>query len=193
MTHLAKTIRILTIPPVLAFAMTTTLFLCDAALLGSFLQYCAMIIFLSVLPILAYPLQPFLPAFKHKGREGQRSLAFIASVIGYLGGIIFAFLTSATQIVHVIYWTYLVSVAVLVIFNKITPWRASGHACGVAGPLCTFVYFIGPQTLPLVLIFALMVWASLKIKRHTPVELILGGADSVLAFFLVLTIARIIS
>ena len=184
--RLAKIIRIITIPPVLAAALAITLFSYDAALIGSTAQFYALLFFLTILPALAYFLQPFLPLYRDKGRAGQRKLAFIASAAGYSCGLIFALVTSATKTVRMIYWTYFVSVLMLTVFNKATPWRASGHACGVVGPISLMVSFIGPQTLPVVLVFALMAWASLRTKRHTPVELILGGIDSVFAFLLVL-------
>jgi len=171
--RLAKIIRIITIPPVLAAALAITLFSYDAALIGSTAQFYALLFFLTILPALAYFLQPLLPLYRDKGRAGQRKLAFIASAAGYSCGLIFALVTSATKTVRMIYWTYFVSVLMLTVFNKATPWRASGHACGVAGPISLMVFF-------------LMAWASLRTKRHTPVELILGGIDSVFAFLLVL-------
>lgn len=191
MNRLAKIIRIITVPPLLAFMLITLLYAYDMALLGSFFQYCALIFFVSVMPALAYPLQPFIPKFKNMGREGQRSLAFITSVTGYVCGVIFASVTASTITVQIICWTYFVSVFILVLFNKTTRWRASGHACGVAGPIISTIYFIGPQTLPMVLIFALMVWASLRIKRHTLTELILGGSCSIAAFGLVMLIVKV--
>lgn len=190
MNHLAKAIRIITIPPVLAAGLATALFIYDKALLGDNTQFYAMIFFLTILPAFAYLLQPFLPLFREKGRDGQRRLAFIASAAGYICGVIFAFATAAPITVHIIYWTYLVSVLLLTVFNKATQWKASGHACGVTGPMSMLLYFIGPRSLPSILVFVLMAWASLKTKRHTLVELILGGIDSVIAFLLVLLVVN---
>lgn len=190
---IAKIVRVSTIPPVLVCALATSLYIYDPLLIGGLVHYCALVFFLAVLPVLAYPLQPLIPHYKHKGREGQRTLAFIASVAGYLCGIIFSLVVSAPIATHIIYWTYFISVIILTIFNKFTPWKASGHACGVAGPICAFIYFIGPKTLPVVLIFVIMAWASLKIKRHTLIELVLGGISSVTAFLIVLLAVNIIA
>ena len=186
----AKVIRVITIAPIMALLLMTSLYLSDAALLGGLPQYLASIFFLAVLPVLAYPLQSFIPLFKRDKRSGQRKLAFITSVVGYLCGIIFATATNAPMIVHVIYWTYFLSVTLLTAFNSFTPWKASGHACGVCGPVVTMVYFIGPQALTALLIYVALFWASLKMKRHTVTELILGGLDSVFAFAIVLLMTR---
>ena len=40
------------------------------------------LLFLVVLPLLAYPLQKYIPHFKDSGRDGQRSLAMIFSAAG---------------------------------------------------------------------------------------------------------------
>lgn len=188
---IAKIVRIATIPPVLACALATALYVYDPFLIGGLIQYFALVFFLTVMPALAYPLQPFIPRFRDKGREGQRTLAFAASVLGYMCGIIFSLVMSAPLAIHIIYWTYFLSVVILTIFNKFTCWKASGHACGVVGPISASIYFIGTDVLPVILIFIMMSWASLKMKRHTIVELILGGISSALAFFIVLLITNI--
>jgi hypothetical protein len=41
---------------------------------------------LMIIPVLAYPLQNVIPGFKGKGRDGQRKLAFIFTLFGYLAG-----------------------------------------------------------------------------------------------------------
>ena len=183
---MAKFLRVLTIPPVLAVALVSVIFMADQASVGGLVQYGAMILFLAAFPALAYPLQPFLPAFKGRGREGQRELAFFTSVLGYLCGVIFAAVTRAPGMVHIICWSYLLSVGLLTLLNKTTPVKASGHACGVAGPLCALIYFFGAVALPVAVIFALMAWSSIKLKRHGFLEIIFGGATSAIAFFLAL-------
>ena len=188
MVLLAKFLRIMTIPPVLAIVLITVIFGADQASFGGYTQYGAMILFIAVFPSLAYLLQPFLPGFKEKGREGQRELAFFTSVLGYLCGVIFAIVTRAPSIIHIICWSYLLSVGLLTLVNKTTPVKASGHACGVAGPLCALIYYFGIIALPVTVVFILMAWSSIKLKRHGCFDIIFGGATSVTAFFLALLV-----
>lgn len=54
MKSLAKLIRIATTAPFIAILLVTSLYVYNASLLGSLQQYIALIIFLSVLPLLAY-------------------------------------------------------------------------------------------------------------------------------------------
>ena len=40
-------------------------------------NYAVAILCLTVLPLLAYPLQPYIPRYKDQGRAGQRRLAIV--------------------------------------------------------------------------------------------------------------------
>ena len=186
---LAYTIRILTIPPIMAFGLTTSLYFYDPPLLGGLMQYLTLLLFLVALPMSAYALQPLIPFYRRQGREGQRNFAFVMSVVGYMGGILFALATGAPRMVHIIYWTYLMSVLLLTVLNRMTPWRASGHACGTAGPVISLLYFLRAKALVVIVIFAAMCWASLRMKRHTPIELLLGSLCSWVAFGFVVVVS----
>jgi hypothetical protein len=186
MRKIAKAVRIVTVPPVLALVLIITVFLRDPALMGNPAQYLAFLFFIVIVPILAYPMQRFTPRYKTRGRQGQRELAFVLAAAGYIGGVVFSLATKATVMAHVIYWTYFISVLLLTLFNRLTPWRASGHACGVAGPIALALYLIGARALPLLLVFAAVIWSSVVLKRHTAAELVLGGLCSVTAFVIVL-------
>ena len=189
--RLAYAIRFITVPPIMALGLTTALFFYDPALLGGTMQYLMLLLFLVVLPLFAYALQPLIPFYRRQGREGQRNLAFVMSVIGYVGGILFALGTGAPRMVHIICWTYLISVLLLTVLNRMTPWRASGHACGAAGPVISLLYFLGAKALVVIIIFAAMCWASFRLKRHTPMELLMGSLCSWVAFGLVVLVSML--
>ena len=133
--RISKLIRVLTTPPIIALLALSLLFLRDSAIFGSSMHFILAILFLGVLPMLAYPLQPFIPKFKDKGREGQRTLAMIFSVCGYLLGTLTALLLRAPAFVLLVYLAYLFSGVLLTVINKLVHKKASGHACGIAGPL----------------------------------------------------------
>ena len=73
-----------------------------------------------------------------------------------------------------IYLEYLVSGLLILAFNKCFHLKASGHACGVAGPLALLIYFRVPVLIPGCFVLGFTWWASLHMKRHTPWQL-LGG------------------
>lgn len=179
----AKTIRILTIPPILVTALLILVFFSNQTVFRNTYDLAAAITCLAVIPTLAYPLQPLFPAFKDKGRSGQRSLAFITSTIGYVIGFIYAYASGATAQFKFIIVSYLLSVALLLIFNKLLKLKASGHACGVLGPLLFAVHFMGwTWAIPCVIIAIGVIWSSVSLSRHTVKELMFGGACAICAF-----------
>lgn len=133
------------------------------------------IFFLGILPILGYPLQKYIPHFKEKGREGQRSLAMIFSVAGYLLGTFIVFMTKASSALCIVYLEYLLSGITMLLFNKVFRLKASGHACGIVAPVLLFVYFnlFIPAVIGGLFVIPVLI-SSLKTKRHTMPQL-LGG------------------
>ncbi len=185
----AKTIRTITIPPLLVSTLLTALYFLRPEIYHSAGDLVAAIVFLALIPTVAYPLQKVLPKLRDTGRQGQRKLAFVMSIIGYTAGFAFAWLTDATSELKFIYGTYLVSVILLIFFNKFLHFRASGHACGVFGPLIHAVYFMGwGWLLPCAAALAAVIWSSLYLTRHTKGELFFGGMSALVAFLLCMII-----
>ena len=173
---LAYVTRVVTVAPIMALVLLVTLYLRAPQLFGNLLSFVATVFFLVGLPLLAYPLQPLFPKFKAAGREGQRKLAMVFAVVGYVGGLIFAIATHATQDVIVIYISYLISGLLVGLINKVLHFRASGHACGVAGPFMLMVYFGQPIGYLGIIVLAITWLASLYMKRHTWPQLLAGNA-----------------
>lgn len=185
MKKIAKFIRVLTVAPAMALVMLVALFVKEPSIFGSTLNFVLSIVFLVVFPLLGYPLQPLFKKYRDKGREGQRTLAMIFANVGYLLGCVSALILRAPKGYWIIYLSYLASVILIVVFNKLFHVKASGHACGVAGPFAILVYFgqlLGYIGIP---ILAVVCWASLKMKRHTPIQLVCGTLISLLSLFIV--------
>ena len=177
----AKVIRSVTVAPVMAAAMLVVLFLLKLPVGVAPLHLALALLFLTVLPILAYPLQRFIPGYKGKGRDGQRSLAMLFAVGGYILGCIVSFVRKAPWDVAFIYIAYLLSGVLVTISNKLFKLRASGHACGVTGPIVLLIHFGVPALIPGVILAAAVWWASLKMKRHTVTQLVGGTAIPLIA------------
>ena len=188
--HLAKFIRAVTVPPVMALMLLIILYITKNEFFGTTLNLVLAIVFLVVLPILAYPLQPLIPGFKGKGREGQRNLALLMASLGYICGLMTALFLPVSKYLLIIYLTYLFSGISLVLLNKVFKVRASGHACGVAGPVFSLIIFLGPWVLFGIFLLAAVYWASLRMDRHDKSELLIGTTVPtyalMLAFLIVL-------
>ncbi len=55
-----------------------------------------------------------------------------------------------------------------------TKIKASGHACGVSGPITLLVNILGIQMIWLFLLMPVVYWSRINLGRHNIVELILG-------------------
>jgi MFS family permease len=173
--RLAKIIRVITIAPIMAFVILTIVYVAYTHLFNGLANYILAVIFLTVFPVLAYPLQPYIKKFKDKGREGQRNLAIITGVSGYLLGILCAIILNAPKAVWLIYLTYFISGVGIALFNKVLKIRASGHACGVVGPMALLVLLVGKKALVGIILLVSVYWASLRMKRHTVSQLVWGS------------------
>lgn len=176
MRKIAYVIRVITVAPIMALVLLIVLYFNSPLTFGSTAVFLMTVFFLVVLPLLAYPLQPLVKKYKDKGREGQRTLAMIFAVAGYILGLASAIIFGAPTGVLVIYLAYMISGLLVALTNKVFHFKASGHACGIAGPFMLLVYFgqmIGYAGLGVLII----AWiASFYMKRHTWPQLLVGTA-----------------
>lgn len=181
--HLAHIVRVVSIPPLMVAVILVLLWFFRPELFTAQSQLWLSECFLSLFPILAYPLSAVIPSIRQKGRDGQRNLAMYLSAAGYLCAVLYGIFSGCTEGLRIIHLTYLLSVVLLLILNKLLRIRASGHACSVSGPillLCLYIGVIGAFTG--ILIWTVIFWASLKIKRHTPKEYLIGSAVPIVAY-----------
>ncbi|MEA4854001.1 MAG: hypothetical protein VB082_06975 [Christensenella sp.] len=185
----AKVIRTVTVPPVQVCLLLVVLFFCRNTVFSGVMQLLLSLLFLMVIPALAYPLAAVIPHYRRQKREGQRKLAFLTSAAGYAAAVVYGLLAGASQELMLVYWCYFFSVVTLLIFNRLVGVRASGHACSIAGPLILAVYLIGwGAVAPCVALFAVVAWSSLVLKRHTGRELAWGSACAAIAFAIALVV-----
>lgn len=180
----AKMIRMITVAPIMAFGALSILYGFRPDIFQVFSHYVLSVVFLTVLPLLAYPLQPYIPKFRNKGREGQRNLAIVMAVLGYLCSIVYALCFHVPKTVWLIYLTYFISGIMILLFNKVLKIRASGHVCGVVGPMSILVYFFGVKALLGVVVLLMVYWASLKMKSHTVSQLLWGSIIPIFALII---------
>jgi hypothetical protein len=176
MKKLAYVIRVVTVAPIMALVMLLILYIKNPLFFGDTLTFILTVLFLVVLPLLAYPLQPLIKPYKDKGRDGQRTLAIIFAVAGYILGCISAFIFHAPRDVFTIYLSYFLSGLLVMLINKLLHFRASGHACGITGPFMLLVYFGQPVGYFIGVPVLIISWlSSLYMKRHTTAQFVAGA------------------
>lgn len=176
MNKISIIIRKLTVPPVFAIVLLCSIYFLKSESVGSVWQLLIACVFLAGLPLLAYPLQKYIPHFKDKGRDGQRNLAMLFSFVGYLLGTLITMWQDAPVELKIIYLEYLFCGISKLVLNKVFKIKASGHACGVIGPMIMMVYLGFYVPAAICALFAIPVYiSSIKTKRHTPMQLLVGA------------------
>lgn len=181
---LAKAVRILTVPPLMAAALLLILW----AEKGYFAQGALYwgLFFLTALPLASYGVWAAVPPLRRRGRDAQRSLAVIFSVAGYVGGALYSVLAARPVEEQIVFFTYLISGALIALFSFAFHIKSSGHACGASGPAAMLAYRVSPWFL-LGYLLLIPVWqSSLRLKRHTAGELLLGALFPVAAMALLI-------
>ena len=182
-TKIAKAIRVITVPPVLVASLFITLLATGTEVFTSLSQTLLSFILLGLMPVMAYPMQKYIPSFKDKGREGQRKLAFIFTAISYTVAMIYGYASSVGAELQMIYNGYFISVMILCILNKLCKIKASGHACAIAGPMMYLIYLVGYNAVvPCVIVASVIVWSSLYLKRHSITDLLFGVLACLVGF-----------
>lgn len=179
-------IRKITVAPVLAAFTVIALALFAENVFSSVWEVFLCVFFLSIVPLLAYPLQPFIPGFKSRGREGQRFLAMIFAVLGYVLGIAVNIFSKMSDAWDIIFFEYFISGMLILIFNKLFHLKISGHACGVFGSVSLLSYFgLFAFAAFGVILAAVVLVSSLKTSRHTLPQFIGGSIVPVVSMFVV--------
>ena len=192
MRKVSSVIRKITIPPVFATLLLVAVYVAYPHYFSTIWQLIGSIVFLAVLPTLAYPLQRHIPRFKDRGREGQRTLAMLFSFAGYVLGTLTTFATNAPLQLKIIFVEYLLCGVSMLLFNKAFHLKASGHACGVVGPVILLLYFklYIPAIIGVVFIVPVYI-ASLRTKQHTAPQLLGGSVIPVAVLALIMLVMQI--
>lgn len=176
-THLV--VRVLTLPPIVT-GLTLVLMYAPAGLL-TLRELLLCEVFLLLVPLAAYPLREIFHIGRDR-REGQRSTALVLSAAGYACGFIWSLLVPCSWLVHILFFSYVVSVAALLALNAGLGLRASGHACSTTAPVFLLTWKLHPLfIIPSLLLIAAVYRSSLKLSRHTLPQLLIGSSISLLA------------
>ncbi len=181
----AGIIRIITVPPVMALILFVVLFRFKDNVFVRTSDFVAGTLLLVIVPVLAYPLQMVIPSLRKEGRDGQRKLAFIISLLSYTGMLLYGIMEQVSRNMFILCLTYFLTVLLLTICNKLLHIKASGHAASCTSPLVFFVYYFSwPLLLPCLFVFLVILWASRTTKRHTNQEFLIGAFLCILSFLI---------
>lgn len=187
--NIAKIIRILSIPPIMISALVLILANSRADVFHDGKELLIILLLLGLVPLLAYPFQHMFPSLLKKGRDEQRKLAFIFTLVGYTSAFLYSIISSASNELIQITLTYFLSVVLLTFVNKVLKFKASGHACSFAAPMFFLSYYVSYWLIiPCILAAMAIGWSSVYLKRHTRSQLIGGIIVCIISFCLTILI-----
>lgn len=178
----ARLIRVLSIPPVMVVLLVAALATQRSDVYVSLQDTAVSLICLAGIPAAAYPASVCIPSVRKKGREGQRNLAFVFTAAGYLLACLYCAARPVPVLFLFLHVTYLFSLIILLFFNRALHIKASGHACSLTGPVgFAFLFLSPPLVVAGLFLYLSVAWASVRAKRHTVTEFLLGTLSCLLA------------
>lgn len=172
---ICKIIRVITVAPIMCLlAILCTYFIkCDyfsgvASLLSA-------IGFLTIFPLLSYPICYFVKPLKIKGRKMERTLAIVFAFVGYIVAFVLSFVFNDALELKIFLGTYLLSSLIILLFRIFNVFNPSGHASGIAGPITFLVIYVNYFFAFLYLLVIVVWYVSIKMKRHSHAEYIVGS------------------
>lgn len=147
------------------------------------------ILFFTIIPILAYVIARLNPKLRAGGRDVERRLAFVFGLIGYvLGNLSLLLMKKPTKAMIALYLSYLFSAVILAFINKVLRFKASGHACGITGPIIALNFIVGIKMLWMFILIPLVMWSRLVLKRHDLKQLISGATTSFMVTLVIMLV-----
>lgn len=115
----------------------------------------------------------------------KRTVPLIFAICSYLLGFLMLLWYGAPAIVSVLMLIYGTNTLLILIINFY--WKISIHAMGIAGPTAAFIFTFGPVGIIVGLIIPLVMWSRLKLKKHTPSQVIAGSLLGLLSTWIQLS------
>lgn len=180
--RIAKSISTLTQPPII----TIPLFLAMSIILsydGSIFNFNEFIflevislIFASILPIAIIVLWAKKMNTDHDISNRQdRFIPLIIGIICYFIGFLICIILDADNFLTLLMLCYSVNTGVVLLITL--RWKISVHTTGISGPIAALILLLGPIGAVLGIIYPLVIWSRVLLKKHTLSQAICGGVQ----------------
>ena len=171
---LAERISLLMNAPI--FAFITFLLLLLASRTANFLPILTTVLLFGTIGplVLVYVLSKrgIIPDYYASERE-TRTIPFLGAALSYLLGALILSSLAAPIIVVALMLCYGVNTFVMMSINL--KWKISIHASGITGPATFLFYTFGMIAIPFFLLVLPVGWARLRLRAHTPAQILAGA------------------
>lgn len=179
---LANIIRKICASPVLAAILLFALYFADIGVFNSPLELALSVLLLGIVPALSYPICHVAPQIEKYGRNTQRELEIILSLVGGALAWIVGVIIGCNNKLMLILTIYLFAAILLAVSNELLHVVTSSHALCITLPIIISCIFFGVAGVIVGLIlYSAIIWASVYTDRHSKEEYILGLAVCTIA------------
>ena len=111
--------------------------------------------------------------------RGDRYTPLIVGIISYFIGFLICMFFNLDGFLTALLLCYSVNTGVVLVIT--TKWKISVHTTGLSGPVGALVLLLGPVGAAFGMIYPIVIWSRVLLKKHTLAQAITGGVQG---FFL---------
>jgi len=179
---IAKTISTFTNPPILCIPLFVII--CLTLSINNLWEFPLLelisIIFASVLPmaIIIYWARKSDNDNDISNRQ-DRFTPLIVGTISYFIGFLISLTLGLNDFLTYLLLCYSINTFIVMVIT--TKWKISIHTTGLSGPVCALIILLGPVGALFALLYPVLIWSRVTLKKHTMAQAIAGGVQG---FFL---------
>ena len=109
----------------------------------------------------------------------DRFIPLIIGIVSYFIGVLVSLILNADNFLTLLLLCYAVNTGVVLLITS--KWKISVHTTGLSGPIAALILLLGPLGAVFGVIYPIVIWARVLLKKHTLSQAICGGVQG---FFL---------
>nr|WP_295161618.1 hypothetical protein [uncultured Methanobrevibacter sp.] len=109
----------------------------------------------------------------------DRYVPLIVGIISYFIGVLVSLFLNLDNFLTILLLCYSVNTGVVLLIT--IKWKISVHTTGISGPIAALILLLGPVGAAIALIYPIVIWSRVLLKKHTLAQAIAGGVQG---FFL---------
>lgn len=183
---IAKIVSTLTQPPIICiplFLIISYVISCENGVLN-FNKFiiCELVslVFTSILPMAIILLwAKIINTDNDISNRQDRYVPLVVGIVSYFIGVMVSLFLNLDNFLTLLLLCYSVNTGVVLIIT--TKWKISVHTTGISGPIAALILLLGPVGASIALIYPIVIWSRVLLKKHTLAQAICGGVQG---FFL---------
>ena len=109
----------------------------------------------------------------------DRFTPLVVGTVSYFIGFLLCLTLGLHNFLTFLFLCYSINTFIVMIIT--TRWKISIHTTGLSGPVCALIILLGPIGALFALLYPILIWSRVTLKKHTMAQAIAGGVQG---FFL---------